>query len=99
MLAKPTKRSCPSVKRVAFVKASRQADGAISGNTPSMIKTSAIAVGRLSHTRCTLPSWRPQRLAGAAGVADAAPPRMALKKSPLLGSTTITSLLFRKLSR
>ena len=93
MLDRPMNLICPSLNRVAFSNTARHFGGLMNGSRPSATSISAKA-----------PSSKSQNVAAdnayffeAAEVA-AEPPRMALKNS-LLGSTTITSLLLRKLAR
>ncbi len=97
MLLRPRKRSCPSLSCVARSNTRRQMAGLKNGSRPSI--TSIIAIA--ASTRSSTSSPRLLYLRGADGAAWAPPdalPRMALKKS-LPGSTTITSLLLRKLAR
>ena len=61
------------------------------GNSPSNIKTKAIAA-RIEDPQSTY------FFGGEAAAAGAALPRMVLKKSELLGSKTMTSLFLAKLA-
>ena len=87
------KRSCPSLMRVARSNIRRQVLGLKNGSRPSATNISAKAPSRTSPTAVGAGYFF------AAGAGAAPPlPRMARKKS-LLGSSTITSLLVRKLAR
>jgi hypothetical protein len=90
MLLRPRKRIWPSLSRVARSKTLRHAAGLKNGSSPS---TTSI--------RAQAPSSKSQNptVTGAYFGAPVVPlPRIALKKS-LLGSTTTMSLLLRKLAR
>ena len=86
------KRIWPSLRRVARSKTSRQVVGLAKGSKPSKINISASAPSSTSPT-----------VAGGiyffAGAAWAGPPPRMVRKNSLLGSSTITSLLVRKLAR
>jgi len=97
MLDRPTKRICPSVMRVTRSNTLRHLGGLMNGNSPSTTSISANAPTSVPHRPGTLATR--YFFAAAAGAAGAAPaPRIDWKKS-LLGSTTITSDLVRKLAR
>ena len=93
MLDRPMNLICPSLNCVAFSNTARHFGGLMKGSKPST--TSIIAKA---------PSNRSQNVDAdnayffEAAEVGAEPPRIALKNS-LLGSTTITSLLLRKLAR
>ena len=102
MLVRPMKRIWPSDYFSARSNICRHSVGLTNGISPSNTSIKANAP-RIQSPTAGLPCgcWQGQRRAGAAaaGAAAAPPlPRMALKKS-LDGSTTITSLLPRKLAR
>ena len=94
MLDKPMNRICPSLSCVAFSNTARHLGGLMKGNMPSTTSISANAPSRRSQKVATDKGY----FLGAGVPAAAPPPRMALKNS-LPGSTTITSVLFRKLTR
>lgn len=96
MLDNAMKRICPSLSFIACSNTARHLVGLMKGSNPSTTSISAKA-----------PSSSSQRLGGAAtgyflgaaaAVAPGPPLRIVWKKS-LLGSTTITSDLLRKLAR
>lgn len=96
MLESPRNRSCPSVSCIARWNTRRHEAGLRNGNNPSTTNTSANAASSESQK-----SGEPKAgyFFGAAGAgAGWLPIRIALKKS-LLGSSTITSALLRKLAR
>lgn len=96
MLDRPMKRICPSVIRIARSKTARQVAGLTNGSKPSTTSISANA----PNSRSDRPVSEPTAyfFAGAAAGAPGPPLRIVWKKS-LLGSTTITSDLLRKLAR
>ena len=93
MLDRPMNLICPSLSCVALSNTARHFVGLMNGSKPSTTSISAKA-----------PSSKSQNVVAGKTYffstvdVGAAPPRMALKNS-LLGSTTITSLLLRKLAR
>ena len=91
MLRSPRKRIWPSLKRSAPSKTLRQAVGLKKGNSPSTTSISAQAPNARFH------QLAPTRGYFFGAGADELP-RIALKNS-VLGSTTITSDLLRKLAR
>ena len=93
MQKSPRKRSWPSLKRSARSKALRHAVGLKNGRNPSATSIKPSAPSAKSQNPAPTYFFAP----GAAG-AGAALPRIALKNS-LDGSTTMTSLLLRKLAR
>jgi hypothetical protein len=93
MLPRPMKRICPSLRRIARSNAARHRGGLMKGSNPSITSISANAPSSRSQNPAVAKTYF---LAAAAGAAE--PPRKALKNS-LLGSTIITSDLFRKLAR
>ena len=97
MLTRPRKRIWPSLICSARSNTRRHAAGLKNGSRPSATSISATRAEQRGPS--TRPAPTRYLRAGAAGAAAAAPlPRIALKKS-LLGSTTITSDLLRKLAR
>ncbi len=100
-LHRPTNRNWPSVNCVARSNMQRQLPGLNSGIRPSNTSINASAPSQRSDTAQsdgTQPATLPAHGCQAARYLLPPPLRMALKKS-LLGSTTITSLLFLKLAR
>ena len=95
MLVKPRKRICPSLICIAFSNTRRQEPGLRKGRSPSATSINAQALSAMSQKPTSANAYF---LAGAAGDV-ALPPRIALKNSLPVGSTTITSLLLRKLER
>lgn len=98
MLDKAAKRICPLLSFIAYSNIARHLTGLTNGNRPS---TSSISANAPSSR-----SARPGAAAAATsyffGAAAAATPRPLLRidwKNSLLGSTTITSDLLRKLAR
>ncbi len=95
MLDRPRKRICPSDIRVACSNSLRQAAGLKKGSKPS--STSIKAQAASSRSQALAPTGGYFRAGAGAAAGDGAP-RIARKNS-LPGSTTITSLLLRKLAR
>ena len=93
MLDKPMKRICPSLSWVAFSNTERHFGGLMKGSMPSTTSISANAPSRRSQIDAADKSYFFDAVEPVAPL-----PRIALKKS-LPGSTTITSLLLRKLAR
>jgi hypothetical protein len=93
MLLRPIKRICPSLIFMARANTSRHDLGLRNGNKPSITSIKANASSSVSHT-----VREPTYFFGLAEGAAGPPPRMALKNS-LDGSSTITSLLLRKVDR
>ena len=93
MLAKPMKRIWPSVMANMRANTCRQSCGSRKGSSPSMTSIRLKASNRVCDK-----ALAPYLRAAGAGAAALPEPRMDLKKS-LLGSTTITSDLLRKLLR
>jgi hypothetical protein len=94
MLASPKKRICPSLSFIARSNTPRHAVGLKNGSKPSATSISANAPSSTSQNPAAAKTY----FLAAGAAAGAAVPRMALKNS-LLGSTTITSPLLRKLER
>ena len=94
MLDRPMNRICPSLSCVAFSNTARHFGGLTKGSMPSTTSINANAPTSRSQNDDADKAY----FLGAGVPAAAPPPRMALKNS-LLGSTTITSVLFRKLAR
>ena len=90
------KRIWPSVMRIARWKTPRHFGGLMNGSNPSITSISANAPTTRSHRLGEDAATAYFFFAAAAGTAPE--PRIDWKKS-LLGSTTITSLLVRKLAR
>ena len=96
MLDRPTKRICPSLMRIARSNTPRHFGGLMNGSSPSTTSISAKAPTSRSHRPSEDPTTYFFFALMTAGAA--LEPRIAWKKS-LLGSTTITSDLVRKLAR
>jgi hypothetical protein len=94
------KRICPSLNFMARSNTLRHLGGLMKGSKPSTTSISANAPSNKSRVLVSDPkmAYFFAGLAAGAGAAPSGPPRMAWKKS-LLGSTTITSDLLRKLVR
>lgn len=96
MLLNPRKRICPSLIFIARSNTRRHEGGLMNGSRPSTTSISAQAPS--SASQISTKAGAAYFLAGPAAAAPLEAPRIALKKS-LLGSTTITSDLLRKLER
>jgi hypothetical protein len=94
MLLRPMKRIWPSLICMARANTSRHDLGLRKGSKPSMTNIKANAPSSVSHTVMMAATY----FFGAAAGAAEPPPRMALKNS-LDGSSTITSVLLRKVAR
>ena len=95
MLVRPRKRIWPSLICIAFSNTRRHEVGLMKGSRPSATSISAQALRAMSQKPISANGYF---LAGAAAGAGELP-RIALKNSLLAGSTTIRSLLLRKLER
>jgi hypothetical protein len=98
MLDRPMKRICPSLIFMARSNTLRHRGGLMKGSKPSTTSISAKAPSNRSRVLVSDPKIVYFFAGLGAGAAPSGPPRMAWKKS-LLGSTTITSDLLRKLVR
>ena len=99
MLDRPRKRICPSLMRAARSKMLRHDDGLKKGSRPSATSINEPAPSSKSQKLASAKRYFRSRLtAGALAAVASAAPRIAAKKS-LPGSTTIRSVLLRKLDR
>jgi hypothetical protein len=96
MLAKATKRICPSVSLSACSNTARHFGGLTNGSNPSA--TSISAKAPISSSQSPGPDATGYFFVGAVAEAPGPPLRSDWKNS-LLGSTTIRSDLLRKLAR
>jgi hypothetical protein len=96
MLANAMNRICPSLSFAAVSNTARHRAGLTKGRTPSITSIKASAPSSSSQKPGATVHFFEDDLDGAATASPR--PRIAWKKS-LLGSTTITSVLLRKLPR
>jgi hypothetical protein len=97
MLIKPAVRICWSLRRMSCSNMRRQPAGLMAGINPSSTNNKAKAIQMASDTTHSIRGAHEPYFFDEAG-AVAPLPRMALKNS-LLGSSTITSDLLRKVER
>lgn len=98
MLERPMKRICPSLNFIACSNTARHRTGLINGNSPSTTSINAKAPSSSSQRPGADATDYLLEARGAGAPATGPPLRIDWKKS-LLGSTTITSDLLRKLAR